>query len=234
LVNNYILNQRSEYQVPYDLINKTLIVHCASRNDKVMREMFDLIDDYKIELGFKSMICSTVDEIRDAVNKHKPELLIFDCHGSYDKDKKESYLIIDDEKGIYLKGDDIIKQNISAPIVFLSACSTMPNYGFVKFLSDAFMQIGSLSVTEASLKKKLKLDNVKIAEILTKTMMFGSRIEALEDLRNYLKENGSEEYVFNNLDNEWLSYSTMGRPDLLYFTEILKRYRDKKQKFHSR
>ncbi|MBK8451701.1 MAG: CHAT domain-containing protein [Saprospiraceae bacterium] len=109
--------------------------------------MFELIDSKKKELGFNSVICSTINEIISALKEYKPDLLIFDCHGDFDEKTLSSYLIIDAENKITLTGEEIMENKFSAPLVFLSACNTMPNYGYVKFLSDAFMQAGAFSVT---------------------------------------------------------------------------------------
>jgi len=41
---------------------------------------------------------------------------------------------------------------------------------------------------------------------------------AFEQIKTYLKSiNPSVEVDFSQLDNEWLSYTIMGRADLLYF-----------------
>ena len=55
-----------------------------------------------------------------------------------------SYLVINGEK---LTGDDIVKFKITAPLVFLSACHTNPNYGYLNKLADAFFEIGCLAIT---------------------------------------------------------------------------------------
>ena len=282
IVNNYIQNQRFNFLVRNDLIERTLIIHCASENDVNMQNMFDLIDSFEDKFGFKSIRCSTVKEIKDAVDTYKPDFLIIDSHGGFDKSTLSSYLIIDDEKNVYLTGDDIIENNISAPLVLLSACSTMPNYGYVKFLSDAFMQAGAFTVTatfmpidmvdaaksiirllgklvqlkdriihtnwlefishvlrttlihETIRKEQLKagikdtdIDHQSIAEILTETMAFHKRKDAIESLNTLLKKvNPNFKFDFESLNNEWISYSIIGRADLLYFENWINKYRE--------
>ena len=278
IVNNAIHLQRKLFQIPEDLINKTLVVHCASKDDDIMNGMFSLIDRYKEKLGFISVKCSTIIEISQAIKKYKPELLIFDCHGASNKKDLSSYLIIDHEKNEVLTGDDIIKHEISAPLVFLSACETFPNYGYVKLLSDAFMQAGAYCVTTTFLPIKIidaatviirllnnlhqlkfnsyhinwlnflshilrssliyetinkskeylkeEITNDEIARIVTKSMKFENRIEALNDLNILIKKKSKKQITFNQLDNEWLSYSIIGRADLIYFENWLKNYRD--------
>lgn len=279
IINNAIHLQRNLYQIPEDLINKTLVIHCASENDAILNSTFNLIDDYKEKLGFKSLRCKTVEEISQAIQKYNPELLIFDCHGSSDKKELSSFLIVDGEKKIVLTGEDIVKFKISAPLVFLSACETFPNYGYVKLLSDAFMEAGAYTVTTTFFSIKVvdavkviirllnnlyqlkinsyhinwlnfishilrtsliyetvhksrkhfkkEITNDEIATIMTKSMKFEYRLEALNDLNNLIKEKSTKQVTFKELDNEWLSYSIIGRADLIYFEKWLKEYRDK-------
>lgn len=278
IVNNAIHLQRNLYQIPEDIINKTLVVHCASKDDTLMNEMFSLIDNFKEKLGFISVKCSTIIEISEAIKKHKPELLIFDCHGASDQNELSSYLVIDKEKNEFLTGENIIKYGISAPLVFLSACETFPNYGYVKLLSDAFMETGAYCITTTFLSIKIidattviirllnnlhqlksnsyhlnwlnflshilrssfiyetinksrqylkeEITNDEIASIVTKLMRFENRIEAFHDLNILIQEKSKKQITFNQLDNEWLSYSIIGRADLIYFENWLKNYRD--------
>lgn len=279
LINSAIHIQRLLYEIPEDLINKTLIIHCSSRHDKLMNGMFDLIDHYKLSLGFESARCSSIEEIKEAIHGLKPELLIFDCHGGSSKKDLSSFLVINDEEKLFLTGDDIVKHELSAPLVLLSACETMPNYGYVKLLSDAFMEAGAYCVTTTFLPIKVidaatliirllnklvelktksyhnnwlnfishilrttlifetvnrarenlaeEITNEEISVILTKSMRFETRIEALKELDDLLsKKSLSKKLKFTELDNEWLSYSIIGRADLLYFKNWLKLSRE--------
>ncbi|PWJ91292.1 CHAT domain-containing protein [Flavobacterium araucananum] len=279
LVNSTIHLQRYLYEIPRDLINKTLIIHCSSKNDKIMNDMFEIINGYKDSHGFNSKRCSSVEEIAMAIDEFKPDLLIFDCHGGSDKNNLSSFLIIDQEKEVYLTGDDIVKFKLSAPLVFLSACETMPNYGYVKLISDAFMEAGAYSVTTTFLPINIKdatslivrlLSNLvqlksksyhinwlsfmshilrtclifetinksrkflteeitteEIAEIMTKSMKFELRFEALAELDRLLtKKSKSKKLRLIDLENEWMMYSIIGRADLIYFKNWLEDYRD--------
>jgi len=154
----------------------------------------------------------------------------------------------------------------------------MPNYGYVKLLSDAFMEAGAYSVTSTFLPIKIldaatlivrllnKLDQLKsnpyhknwlnfmshvlrtslihesirsaidkleepvtveeIATILTKTMQFDQRKEALWDLDKLLSSRSKSGVLkFGQLDNDWLFYSIIGRADLLNFKLWSETYR---------
>ncbi|STF08841.1 hypothetical protein [Elizabethkingia anophelis] len=58
-------------------------------------------------------------------------------------------------------------KQISAPLVFISACSTQPNYGYVKLLSDAFLQAGAFAVTATFLPIKIIDAAALLARVLT-------------------------------------------------------------------
>jgi hypothetical protein len=272
LLNNYVHNQRLTFRIKSDILRKTLIIHCAGEDDQDMHLIFKMFEDLQHSLGFVSVFCSSVEEISGAINEHHPDLLVFDCHGNFDQDNLSSYLVIDDKNNILLTGEDIIANKISAPLVFISACSTMPNYGYVKFLSDAFFQAGAFSVTATFLPIKMgeaaaliiklltnlkqqetktvfsnwlafishtlrttmiyetirkakisnnfpeNVDDNKISEILLQLMVFATRKDAFENLKNYLQNiNPDVNPEFESLDHEWLSYTTIGRADLIYF-----------------
>ncbi|MGB4769808.1 MAG: CHAT domain-containing protein [Chitinophagaceae bacterium] len=270
LLNSQIHLQRYLYEIPSDLLSKTLVVHCADKDDKLMNEMFDVVDSYKSELGFQSVRCESILQIKKAIDDNQPDFLIFDCHGSSDRNDLSSYLVINEQHKVYLTGEEIVRLGISAPLIMLSACSTMPNYGYVKLLSDAFMQAGAYSVTTTflpirildsaalivrilnklellrkypyhknwlgfmshvlrtsciheavrSAKDKLRspIENEEIAALLTKSMQFNKRNDAMKDLDNLLRSRSDSGGLnFDQLGNDWLFYSIIGRADLLIF-----------------
>jgi len=272
LINNFVNNQRLNFRIRPDILKKTLVIHCASDDEPDMHDLFVVIDSLKPFLKFESVVCRTVEEISAAVRQYQPDLLIFDCHGDFDEKTLSSYLVVDDKHDVLLTGDDIIKHKISAPLVFISACSTMPNYGYVKFLSDAFFQAGAFSVTATFLPIKMldasvliirllnnlkqmdtkvihcnwlafishtlrgillfetvkkvrehkhlpvDVENDKLAELLTEMMVFERREAAFENLKKHIKSiNPDIETPFESLNHEWLSYTTIGRADLIYF-----------------
>ncbi|BFO67439.1 CHAT domain-containing protein [Chryseobacterium sp. KCF3-3] len=281
LMNNYIHNQRLAFQISSDILQRTLIIHCASEDDHDMHRYFGGISAKQMAIGFKSVFCKTVDEIEAEVHSFKPDLLIFDCHGDFDGKELSSFLVVDGKNKIRLTGEEIISRGISAPLVFISACSTMPNYGYVKLLSDAFMQAGAFAVTATflpimmkdaavlilrllnnlkqqqdkvifsnwlafvshtlrstliseavrNIRSKYKLgkeiDADKVAKILLRLMIFDTRVEVLDELNAYVKSIIPEaDIAFENLDHEWLSYTTLGRADLIKFELWLKAHQN--------
>lgn len=278
IVNSGIHLQRYLYEVPSDLLSKTLIIHCAAYDDVTMNAMFDMIDEYKTNFGFHTARCENISQIKKAIDDVKPDLIIFDCHGSSSSKDLSSFLVVNEKDKVFLTGDDIVDHSLSAPLVILSACSTMPNYGYVKLLSDAFMEAGAYSVTTTflpikvfdaaaliirllnklyqlqthpyhknwlnlmshvlrtslihetirSAKDKLSepITDEEIATILTKTMLFDKRKEALEDLDKLVTSRSkSGKLKLEQLDNDWLFYSIIGRADLLNFRLWTEAYR---------
>ena len=117
-------------------------------------------------------------------------MLIFDCHGDFEEKDLSSYLVVDDKNDILLTGEDIINNNISAPIVFISACSTMPNYGYVNaiLLATSKGLVFDLALLDQNLPSYLKeniLSGSNIAELLKthnqpcKTVIITSHTEVL-------------------------------------------------------
>lgn len=279
LMNNYVHNKRLNFVIRPDIVKRTLIIHCASESDMNMHHYFKIYHGMQATLGFTSIICSSVKEISQAVKDHQPDLLIFDCHGDFDEGDLSSFLIIDDKNDVLLTGEDIIKHQIGAPLVFISACSTMPNYGYVKFLSDAFFQAGAFAVTATFLPIQMKdaaalvirmlyqlqfqddkaifsnwlafishmlrstlifetvrkekdrnhlsteIEDEKVAEFLLQLMVFEQRETAFENLKAYLKTiNPAIDTLFDGLEHEWLSYTTVGRADLIYFEQWVEKH----------
>ncbi|MNI59404.1 hypothetical protein D3C73_1145650 [compost metagenome] len=71
-----------------------------------------------------------------------------------------------------------------------------------------------------------EIDDHKIADILLQLMVFDSREQALDELTSYLQGIvPGADTAFENLDHEWLSYTTVGRADLIYFEHWLNKQR---------
>jgi CHAT domain len=146
LMSIFALNKTFDYSIPNNILEKTLVIMGSDEDEfKIWQDQV-----YKLSESKKFIIrrCNTIEEVKLAVSKVKPDLLIFDCHGDYDEDLRSSYLWIGDEK---LFGDDVIKNRITAPIVFLSACGTAPTYGTINPIGNAFFETGTISVTSTYL-----------------------------------------------------------------------------------
>ncbi|WP_221391007.1 CHAT domain-containing protein [Dyadobacter sp. NIV53] len=279
-MNESIKHQRLNFSIPANIVERTLVIHSASKKDIGMQQAFSEIEALKGELNFTSAFCNNLEEVKEAVHSFDPLLLIFDCHGGFDEKTLSSFLILDDPRKVRLTGDQIIEHGISAPIVFISACQTMPNYGYIKLLSDAFFQAGALTVTATYLpisinegarvirrilrnlhqhqdriihfnwlafishtlrgefvhsviekltfqEKRNDINSGLFSEVLLDLMVFDRRTTAWNRLSEYLKSIGSSiTSDFWATHHEWLSYTTIGRADLIYFENWRKKHRD--------
>ena len=113
-------------------------------DDKSFSEAQKSVVELQKVSGFKIEKCSTLDEVENAVKKYHPHLIIFDCHGGVDEATHETFLLIGNEK---LTCSEVVKREISAPLMVLSACMTAVTYNLVESIANAFFQVGVLSVT---------------------------------------------------------------------------------------
>lgn len=144
---SFTANAHVQYTVKDDILSKTLIILGASvedGKDEEFKSYFDTIEKQAKQLNCQTARCASIKGVIDQIAAHKPELLIFDCHGGFDPKTYSSYLEINGEK---LTGVDIVKYKITAPLVFLSACHTNPNYGYLNKIANAFFEAGCLAIT---------------------------------------------------------------------------------------
>ncbi|HZY79230.1 MAG TPA: CHAT domain-containing protein [Cyclobacteriaceae bacterium] len=159
----YGMNSFFKMSISKDILSKVMLLFCVDKDDPNY-DAFDL--QYKSEMlvskdfNFLSFRCTSIHEVIQYVDHHQPQVLIFDCHGGYDKDTLSSYLQIGKEK---MTGKEITEAKITAPIIFLSACFTNPTYGYVNGIANAFFEAGALSVTASyfpiSIKNGTRLYN---------------------------------------------------------------------------
>ncbi|QHV95625.1 CHAT domain-containing protein [Spirosoma endbachense] len=152
-----------QYTIPKDILQKTLIIFGSDQKEfEVWRLECIALSKKK---NFTIVSCENIQAVIDAVEKHKPDLLIFDCHGGYNSEEKSTYLEIGDER---LTHEVIQNNHISAPIVFLSACSTAPTYGIVNTVANAFFQTGAFSVTTTYLPVEINAASILYIRMLNK------------------------------------------------------------------
>lgn len=144
---SFTANAHVQLTVKADILDKTLIIFGASKEegkDDELKLYFGTIEKQAKELNCQTARCASIKEVVEQIELHKPELLIFDCHGGFDAETYSSYLEINGER---LTGADIVKYKITAPLVFLSACHTNPNYGYLNKIANAFFEAGCLAIT---------------------------------------------------------------------------------------
>jgi len=142
LMANFVSHEQWQYWVPQDILKKTLVVFGS--DEPAFRKWYPVVQMTGEKHGVVMKECFSIDALRQAIAEVKPDLLIIDSHGGFDKADKTSVLYFGKER---LTGDLVVKLGISAPLVFLSACSTAPTYGTIDTIANAFFEVGALSVT---------------------------------------------------------------------------------------
>ena len=141
---HYVINEAVQYQVPRDIIKRTLVVF--GTRERGFKFFQDEADKLSQKLGFTTRVCLTIEEFEKAIKEVNPQFLITDCHGGVDMKKRQTYLMIGNEK---LYPEEIAKRNITAPLVFLSACNTAPTYHTFNTVANAMVQSGAIAVTSS-------------------------------------------------------------------------------------
>ncbi|TCV15166.1 hypothetical protein EDC17_10141 [Sphingobacterium alimentarium] len=152
LMSLYSSNRETTFVVDEDIVKKTLVIFGCQEAEFTKWQLF--IEQHQNEIGFKIAKCQSISDVKREVEKIRPSFIIFDCHGGFDESTNSSFLYIGSEK---LKGDDIVKNGIVAPLIFLSACGTAPTYGTMNPIANAFFQVGAYSVTSTFLP--ISVDN---------------------------------------------------------------------------
>lgn len=139
----YVKNKVVKYEVPTNILEKTLVVF-GVKGDKYFDIGYKFIKGNSTHFGYKTIQCDSIAELKKEIEAFQPHLIIFDTHGTIDSVEKTSHIQIGKE---FLKGEDIVKHGIVAPLIVLSACNTVPNWGYFNNIANAFFEAGALSVT---------------------------------------------------------------------------------------
>lgn len=171
LMSFYTTNNTLRYSIPADVMKKTLVIMGTDEDGfKVWQKKAFELSKSK---GFLIRECKKLQQVVDAVQELKPDILIFDCHGGFDSETRSTYLMIGNEK---LDGDFLIKNKITAPIVFLSACGTAPTYGTMNPIANAFCETGALSVTSTFLSIGIDSGSVLYLRLLNNLEYASSKV----------------------------------------------------------
>lgn len=162
-MSNFQNNCQFSYRVTNKTINKALVIYGS--DDPMFRTWQIACDQLSKELDFKTARCHSIEDVKNAIHKFQPELLIFDCHGGYDTENGRTVLYIGKE---VLDGNQIIQMGISAPLVFLSACVTAPTYGSINTIANAFFEAGAFAVTTTYLPVEINSSSVLYLRLLRK------------------------------------------------------------------
>lgn len=134
------------YIIPLDIISKTLVVF--GNKDNAFVKAQEEVKSLSKTLGFNIITCLSIDELEQAISDTKPELLIIDAHGDVDEKTHETFLWVGNER---LTGDVVVKRNLSARLVFLSACKTSTTCNTISTIGNAFFEAGANAVTTSYL-----------------------------------------------------------------------------------
>lgn len=155
LVNQLVLNKTT-----LDF-GKILIVYGTTED--AFKEWQDVVEKLSELLGFTTVAPNTIQELASIIDSVKPTMIIFDCHGGFNQATYSTYLEIGSEK---LTNEKVIEYSISAPIIYLSACGTAPNYGFVNTIAQGFFESGALSVTSTFLPIDVNSGSINYINLL--------------------------------------------------------------------
>lgn len=140
---------------------KILIVYGTTED--AFKEWQDVVEKLSELLGFTTVAPNTIQELASIIDSVKPTMIIFDCHGGFNQATYSTYLEIGSEK---LTNEKVIEYSISAPIIYLSACGTAPNYGFVNTIAQGFFESGALSVTSTFLPIDVNSGSINYINLL--------------------------------------------------------------------
>jgi hypothetical protein len=174
LMANYVRHVNLSYKIPNDILEKTLVLLCSPTDKRIEKSFLASKEFVSNESPVHFEKVNNLESARKVVNELNPQLLILDTHGGYDPVTKSSFIYINDKR---IMGKDIIENNITAPLVILSACWTAPLYGYVNTLSEAFLESGTLAVLSAYLPI-----NIFTATVLYTRMLLNLRSAAIHPL----------------------------------------------------
>ena len=205
ILNHYSVHSKFRHTLSKNVINKTLVVLGANIKDpanKYFLTEYEVVEKEAEKIGYTYFYPNSIKELSEKIKTFKPEILIFDSHGHLDTTNKKVSIEINSE---LLDGDQIVKNAISAPIIYLSCCSTDPNFDYTAKINDAFFEAGALTITGTFLPISIQRGTKFYLRLL-----------------NMLKEKGTYEYFPN-----WLGFiahiiRTSFIQDLI-FTNIRKR-----------
>lgn len=166
LMSLYAKNNQFAFTVSKDILKKTLVIFGS--NEPAFLAWQNPCLALAKEKGFNAVYCNNIAAVREELAKYNPDFLIFDCHGSYDKKSSSTYLWIGNEK---LTNEVIVKENITAPLVFLSACGTAPTYGTINTIANSFFENGCFSVTTTYMPVEINSSSILYLRLLNKLEM---------------------------------------------------------------
>lgn len=142
LMANFTNHEQRTYTIPNNILKNTLVVFGS--DEPAFKVWHPQVEKMASDYGISIRKCFSIADLKNAIKEVKPHLLIIDSHGNYDPVSKSTYLCLGNER---LTGELVVQHEITAPLVFLSACNTSPTYGTINTIANAFFEVGSMVVT---------------------------------------------------------------------------------------
>lgn len=231
LMSFYTSNTTLTYSIPENVLEKTLVI--MGTDEIGFKFWQDQVYELSNTKKFLIRECKTLQEVKDAINKFKPDILIFDCHGGYEKSTRTTHLHIGNE---ILDGEFVIKNEIFAPIIFLSACGTAPTYGTINSIANAFFEAGAISVTTTYLPITINSGSVLYLRLLNKLDFATKNIihkNWLEFVSHLIRTSSINDAYLLAMDKkekineiEWLTANTKSLTESLLFSKRRKLFNE--------
>lgn len=189
LIHSFVFNSYLDFVITKDIIKKTLVI--VGTDDIEFTKWHSILSDSSTKMGFVFEKCLSKKSFIEAIKKFNPEFLIIDSHGGFDEVKKETFIKIGTEK---LTHKLIVENSIIVPLVFISACGTAPVYGTFNPIANAFLQMGSRSVTSTFLP----------IDIDSSTMIYLTILNNLDSTSKKGSFNNWLEYICFNIRSSFL------------------------------
>jgi hypothetical protein len=149
MLSHFNQNSHFSFQIDSSILAKTLVVCGATTGDPIERN-FRLLTSLWREKGspWHWEHCQSLAHLYDVVNDFRPQLLIFDTHGTFRDNNSGSELQIGGE---FLNGENVIEHLADVPLLMLSTCWGAPLYGCPNTIAHAFFENGTFAVTTSML-----------------------------------------------------------------------------------
>lgn len=189
-------------------LNDVLVIRSFNKDDDLKnlleKAMQVFLKQHPLNVEIKDV--TTIDEVVQALNEFKGNILIFDCHGKHDGQSGAGYLSIGNED---LNTWELVHKARIPPIVMLSACSTSAVAGSHASVANGLLRSGALSVIGTYLPVNGVKSSVFFARILFRISLFLKAIKSM----------GGETITWRTLISTFMRMS--------YITDVLMFFRGK-------
>lgn len=135
-------------QLTLESFKEVLVLRSFKANDMLSSMFEDAVNTISNEqqifkTKYKFVDVQTVDDVVSGLSNYRGAMVIFDCHGTFDKELGMGSLVIGDEKLSFwnLKGKCSLP-----PIVMFSACDTQPFDGGHSSVATSAFSLGAVTV----------------------------------------------------------------------------------------